>query len=394
MRITPISIVHNFIRRTSPAGLQEYFSNKHIPVNDVDWSQKPATVSNNIIQFLDCLPSDDLARLRVDAERISRMADELGQAALLSVLTDVVHFKQIPTALERSRWMYLHHNDLFRHAEDIRYSDHYRYGRDWNSYQLPANLPLHTDAESLRAFEAMLRDTLDLGGRIKVEHFIRFQVTEEGEEQQVIQVMVYQEDLPDTCLEFDDKDRLISRVRRPVAEHAIIYSAETGVAEVVAKRRGRRDMIAKAFAEVLLHQDLQAASVPLRRYNLNPLMEERPLTWDAEDGIETVKLVGLKVEDRFGVQSIHLKPKGDIPFYEYARSTLTQETVPGAGVSVPKQARISIVFHPENGRGRSRVLPVQISLPSGCNLRGRTERERLIGEKYLKRWGLLEEVAI
>jgi hypothetical protein len=56
------------------------------------------------------------------------------------------------------------------------------------------------------------------------------------------------------------------------------------------------------------------------------------------------------------------------------------------------QARLSIRFQPERGSTRSRVLPVTITLPQGCDLKERTERERLIGEKYLSRWRLVEEI--
>jgi hypothetical protein len=33
-----------------------------------------------------------------------------------------------------------------------------------------------------------------------------------------------------------------------------------------------------------------------------------------------------------------------------------------------------------------------ISMPQGCDLKDRTERERLIGEKYLRKWRLLRDV--
>jgi hypothetical protein len=32
---------------------------------------------------------------------------------------------------------------------------------------------------------------------------------------------------------------------------------------------------------------------------------------------------------------------------------------------------------------------VTITMPNGCDLKGKTDRERLIGDKYLRRWGLL-----
>jgi hypothetical protein len=31
-------------------------------------------------------------------------------------------------------------------------------------------------------------------------------------------------------------------------------------------------------------------------------------------------------------------------------------------------------------------------MPAGCDLKDRTERERMIGEKYLRRWGIVRDV--
>jgi len=33
-------------------------------------------------------------------------------------------------------------------------------------------------------------------------------------------------------------------------------------------------------------------------------------------------------------------------------------------------------------------------MPHGCNLRDQTEEEQLIGEKYLRRWGILADDAL
>jgi hypothetical protein len=31
-------------------------------------------------------------------------------------------------------------------------------------------------------------------------------------------------------------------------------------------------------------------------------------------------------------------------------------------------------------------------MPHGCDLKDRTERERMIGEKYLRRWGIVRDI--
>ncbi|WP_027853073.1 hypothetical protein [Marinobacterium litorale] len=387
-------IVRNFIRHTSAAGLREYFSRKQIPVNGVDWSQDHPTVVSNVIQLLDHLDPNQKARLTIDAERIYQMADEVGQAALLSAVSPPAQLSAMPSALERSRWVYLHEPDSFRHAEDIRYADQYRHGRNWSGYQVEVGLPLNSDAVSLSAFKEKIRSLFGLGDKVKIELFERTLPDEDGNEVDVVQVMVYQEGLPDSYLEFEGEDDIVSRIRRPVSEHAITYSEATGVVEVVAAKRERRDSIAKAFTEDLLKQAVDAERVPLRRYDLQPLMTEQALDWDVEDGIESVQLVMMKLKDLAGEGRVQIEvpAKSQMGLHTYAQEHFGEHNPLTSGAFTPTQARINIRFQPENGVGRGKVLPVKITMPNGCDLRSRTERERLIGEKYLKRWGLLEEV--
>lgn len=391
-----MTVVHNFIRRTSPDGLKDYFSQKRIQMAGVDWSQDQATVSGNIIQLLDHLSPDDQIHLRRDAERICHMSDELGQAAFLSVVSDLDTFKRIDSALERSRWVYLHQYEEFRHAEDIRMSDQYRFGRDWSSYQIADCVPLQTDKSSLDHFKNSMRSLFGMGDRVKVEFFERSIPDEEGNEAEVIQVMAYQEGQPDSYLEFEGEDNLVSRVRRPVSEHAIIYSPSVGTIEVVASKRERRDIIAKAFTEDLLKLPDSANKIPLRKFDLTPLLDDRPLDWDEGDNIESIQIVLIKLKDLAGEGrfQIEVPAKSNLTLHEYVNEHLNEQNPLVSGAFVPVQAKINIRFLPENGSRRSKLLPVKITMPNGCDLKSRTEKERLIGEKYLKRWGLLEEVQL
>ena len=64
---------------------------------------------------------------------------------------------------------------------------------------------------------------------------------------------------------------------------------------------------------------------------------------------------------------------------------------PLLGGWVATQAKLTIRFHPNGGSRRGRTLPLTITMPHGCNLKDQTEREQLIGEKYLRRWGILRD---
>ncbi|TNF18412.1 MAG: hypothetical protein EP325_04785 [Vibrionaceae bacterium] len=387
-------IVRNFIRHSSPQGLEEYFTTKNIAVLGVDWSLDQATVAGNVIQLIDHLPPEDQARLRVDAERINHMADEVGQAALLSVVTNPTQLSLMPSALERSRWVYLHQPDKFRHAEDIRYADQYRHGRNWSGYQLPPSLPLHTDPVSLDTFKEKMKSLFGLGDKVKIELFDRSLPDDDRNDVDVVQVMIYQEGLPDAYLEFEGDENIVSRIRRPVSEHAITYSPDTGTVEIVAAKRERREVIAKAFTEDLLKQTVEADKVPLRQFCLDPLLNGQALDWDTDDRIDSVQLVMMKLKDLAGDGRIQIEvpAKNETNFHDYCREHFSDFNPLISNAFVPIQATISIRFQPEEGSNRKKVLPVKISLPNGCDLRSRTERERLIGEKYLKRWGLVREI--
>ena len=387
-------VVRNFVRHTSPARLREYFVSKKIAVSGVDWSQDQAAITKNVIRLVDHLSDSERARLRIDAERVCHMADEIGQAALLSVVENRATFDSLQNGIERSHWVYVNEAESFRHAEDIRYADQYRHGRNWSGYQVEAGIALATDGVSLTAFKEKIKSLFGLGDKVKLELFGRTATDEEGRDVEWVQVMVYQEGLPDAYLEFEGED-IVSRIRRPVSEHAITYASETGVIEVVAARRERRDSIAKAFTEDLLKRPAEADTLPLRRYNLIPLLQKQPLDWDGEDGIESIQVVLMKLKDIAGDGRIQLEvpARSEIGFHDYVDEHFGDRNPLTSGGFIPVQAQLSIRFHPENGSNRRKVLPVKISMPNGCDLRSRTERERLIGEKYLKRWGLLEEIA-
>jgi hypothetical protein len=57
------------------------------------------------------------------------------------------------------------------------------------------------------------------------------------------------------------------------------------------------------------------------------------------------------------------------------------------------RARFTIKFHPGPEGGRGKSLTLTVTMPHGCNLKDMTPHERLIGEKYLRRWGILTDTA-
>lgn len=56
---------------------------------------------------------------------------------------------------------------------------------------------------------------------------------------------------------------------------------------------------------------------------------------------------------------------------------------------VVTRAKLAVKLARRPGRERRRTLTLTITWPHGCDLKDRTATEQMIGEKYLRCWGIL-----
>jgi hypothetical protein len=159
---------------------------------------------------------------------------------------------------------------------------------------------------------------------------------------------------------------------------------------VVGRVKALREQVASLFAEKLLGVDLSGERLPPRRVDLSPLLDPITFAVEPQDGIARVKLTRLVISALDG----SLTQRFEVPFAD--DKTLHEVLDDGYGTENPlrKQsrlwmARIEIQFEPEPGRKRGKKINVILCLPAKCNLRGKTEKERPLLNRYLKAWGLL-----
>ena len=93
-------------------------------------------------------------------------------------------------------------------------------------------------------------------------------------------------------------------------------------------------------------------------------------------------------QERFALETLSRAPE---TIWEVAERRFGAAN-PLRGPWLVTQARLTIHFQSERGKGRGRTLPITITMPHGCDLKDRTPRERMIGDKYLTRWGLRQDV--
>lgn len=383
--------VTNFIRNTPASSLQAYFSHAGMLASmPIDWSATEPEVVRGVIKAVDEMDEQARARVINDGERVSALADDPGQTALYSVIDDRARLDALASGQDRSLWMFLNFPVLFRHAEEVRFTDEKRRGRSWDGFVGAPNLDLRRDEAALNAFKAALRKRF-AAANVHVDIFDRVRSALDGDDHELVQITVYREGLPDDQLAFDATGVLVRQPYRPVFEAAMTYEPATGVIEVVAKDRESRAEMALFLARDLLGVDFRKEKVPLRRFNLGVLLTPFEFPTDIEDRIERVEVRALRLMpldapgDRI---TLECTSQGSWNIWSMAQLRLRQGATLN-GDYVCTQVRLIVWFHPKDGAKRGRRLPLMITMPHGCNLKEQTEEEQLIGEKYLRRWGIL-----
>jgi hypothetical protein len=263
----------------------------------------------------------------------------------------------------------------------------------WSGYEGPKGVAPDTSGSALSTFK---QTVLKVFGSLEAhcEIYRRTRPNFDQPESELYQLTLYHDDLPDTYLEFQER-RLVRRHRRPVVEVSITYEPATGVIEVVASAGKFRDQLARIFADTILRQEIAAERIALRRFDLSLLLRPFDFPFDPADRIESVKLVLLRLHlmnnpaRRFTLECPR-RAKGTI--WHQARDGLKHGEDLAAAGSVATRAALSVKFLPGVGTRRGETLTFNITVPNGSDLKGQTERQRLIGQRYLKDWGLVVEI--
>jgi hypothetical protein len=335
------------------------------------------------------LGEQERIQLLADIDRISGMADEVGQAALMALPDWRDRLVRIDGAHQRAHWLYVQSRDAFRQAEEIRYADENQNAqRLWDGFVGPRLLELKNDPLIVDQFKEALKGLLG-AGRLYVEIFGRVRNRSGEPDREIKQITVYSEDGPVDEVVFTAVG-VKNQARKPIRETAITYEPGSGTIEVVGRVKALREQVASLFAEKLLGVDLSGERLRPRRVDLSPLLEPITFAVEPQDGIARVKLTKIVVSalDSSLTEAFEVPFADDGTLHEVLHDRYGTEN-PLRNQSRPWMARIEFQFEADPGRKRGKKINVVLCLPTKCNLRGKTEKERLLLNRYLKAWGLL-----
>jgi hypothetical protein len=391
--------LRRFLAHVSPAMLKVHLRKRRPELAaGIDWSVPEEKLRAAALDAITGRPGE-ADEIILSLERVHHLADEAGERAIVAV--GAVNGAEAAFTSIHDRALDLLDRDerLFERAEEARHADWFaRAARHWSGYVGPKERWPEISQGRLERFTRRLEDAFRIfhgsGTSIAVEPFERAATSTSRHGQgRVFQLAIYLEAMPQILTEFADR-RLIRRGTRPAREVVLTYAPTTAVIDVIAQAgRPYRDQVAKAFAEELFPSNAEIEPVRLREYDLSSLLRPRTFPTTVDDGIEFVRLtmVRLAVGGSSGRITLELGKDSTTPLHQTAREWFGTRD-PFGWVWAVTKARLAIQFHPRGRQRRGRCLQVDLTYPNGCNLRDRSEEERLIGEKYLTMWGLVRDV--
>jgi hypothetical protein len=154
--------------------------------------------------------------------------------------------------------------------------------------------------------------------------------------------------------------------------------------------RGVKARLLYTFCSKILGENPPPEQPGNHPYELNGL-RCRGLTFatDPEDGIEEVIVLKIRLSTRNGRRRLTLEAdpqEGPHDLYDMMDECLKESFLCHAAVNVT-QAEFRFRFAPRCGE-RPKPLTFSVTFPNSSNLTSLPEEQRLLAEKYLKRWGI------
>lgn len=145
----------------------------------------------------------------------------------------------------------------------------------------------------------------------------------------------------------------------------------------------------RIFSVAVLGEDAAVGRGAGPTYQLDGLLDRGfAFPTDPRDGVEEVRIRGLRLALQ-GQRRVTLEanPKGRVQdLYDMIDEYLTEKCL---AEGCPKVTQASFQFRLASPAGkRARLMTFEVTYPESCSLKSLAEEERLLGEKYLARWGI------
>ena len=384
-----------FLRQTSNDLLQACFGRVGA-LEELPWADLPNHEIDVVYDTWQDLPEPQ----RLEIERIFEEAEALANESGIRAIIDEGTFHGLDLAADleslesfRDKAMYvaLNHPRVFQVAGTINHA-HSLSRRYWKHR---GNMPLRqpdvsqTALDEFRdAISAYFRQNEGRGHRCTVDAYLRVD--------RYHYFFAYPDNYADTYLGHDEQGQFIRRPQRPAFEIVFLFDPIDGTLDVYAQGgKVVQESLQTIFCRTLLKQELPPESPVGHPYELNGLKSrdflQTTLDTDPSDGIEEIQIRKVRLSVLGGTKrriTLEANPDGGpSAIYDMLDECLNRHNLPDALFNITLAQFHFRFVH--TGQGRQQTLTFEVSHPNTSNLKScRKEDLRLIGEKYLRRWGI------
>jgi len=336
-------------------------------------------------------------QVEVILQDVHELADERSHKVLTEDLEwrypgKLKTFCEQKSLLDKALWSYLEARQAFDEAAIFARAEALRNGQfanRWNS--LPTRKVKLTD-KMREALQEEIRTyywNKELRGEVcRVHHYPRANGAEF--------FFAYLPDWPDKRLVFDANGNLTPREESYTFANVFIYLPAEGAIEMIAKGGKKVHLqLRRAFCKTVLGVDV-ADDEPIRpTYQLDHLLDPKfAFTTEPADRVAAVRL-----------RRIRLVPMTGTPAVEYIECRFLESADHGEIMSAISallgayklsrslvnvtQVGIQVQFL-SDGQRKSKTMTFNISCPNTCDLKSKPDDVRVIGERCVKRWGILQ----
>lgn len=296
-------------------------------------------------------------------------------------------------------WLYLNDVD---HFDEIVWRFHHdqnrNHGKMHAAFEVDAALPggLTWDDSTQQALTAQIQKVLKLTSAPTIIHH---EITDErmvdGVKSTVVRhMLIVRHSGPLSSVLTHEKGRGKSLYFHPLNEAGLIYSPDEKLVEVVAAGMGIKQALAESFASSTLNQDLSKKPLLQKQYNLSQFLVSFDLPQPvAVNGIsvESVKLVEVHAKARHAGRLMSFKVGENDPMEVAAREEYGENHVFRRASCISKATILVNYAVPDSHQ--TRKLPITVTEPNQCNLRGNKDPAlRDLGYALLEQWGILTKV--
>jgi len=396
----PVELQLAKIPPASAGGLKMYFDERVFDHSKkIDWDEKEHLVEQ-VRTVIDGVEEQRRDRIVDDFERVSHLADDIGQLAIRGALGNAPDLLDTISEMDshegRALLALLRRPEAFEQALSVAYADRLQYGRTWNRFSVgKSRIPDHTTVarDALSKEISGLFGAFDGSGRkVLIDIFERAGTGfPEKPADRLVQYTIYVEKLPESTLEYGENGPA-RRTYRPAREAAICLDPGAGILDVLSEGgRDLREKIACAFARIVLGDE--AGLQPFRRRDFYLDRLKRPIGFptDPRDRIINVAVTQLglaAMDSKFGRVTIDIGRSSDEGIYAASQRWFGDAEPIGRVDWRVVQVKIRIVFDSEEAGRRKKVVTAELRVPNVSNLKNQSWRHQLVSEKYIERWGL------